>query len=460
MCVEGKDENFFAQALTKRSRKASNISNDFGGSGWYPVKWTKRAQPFQRLGSALLAILVMSLIPLTVSAETLEEIQAQQDQLQAENQELQVKLDSLREDEAQKQAYQDTLQQQIRVVQEQILTTRENIDDLNASIRELTLKLDASREAVQDTIDQFKERLVALYTAGNVSTLEVLLDSQSLSDFSTRMELLDNMAAQDEELVAVLESYIESTQADRSQVQAEKEKVAQLQITLEDKQDELDALYEENRAALGEIQGQMYATENQMEVNEEELAEGEAKIQAAIEAQKKAEEEAQRKAEEAAKQQAGSSENGSSSGNSSSGQSPVVNPPSDGSGGGSGFNPIWPLPGVSLIYSPFNGYPGHKGMDIAGPWGTPVVAAADGQVIEANNYDSWGYSWGYYVLIYHNGTYSTRYAHLSSVAVSTGQYVTAGTVIGYEGDTGNVTGPHLHFEVYENGTRVNPAQFL
>ena len=67
---------------------------------------------------------------------------------------------------------------------------------------------------------------------------------------------------------------------------------------------------------------------------------------------------------------------------------------------------------------------------------------------------------GYYVLIYHNGTYSTRYAHLSSVAVSTGQYVTAGTVIGYEGDTGNVTGPHLHFEVYENGTRVNPAQFL
>ena len=460
MCVEGKDENFFAQALTKRSRKASNLSNDFGGSGWYPVKWTKRAQPFQRLGSALLAILVMSLIPLTVSAETLEEIQAQQDQLQAENQELQVKLDSLREDEAQKQAYQDTLQQQIRVVQEQILTTRENIDDLNASIRELTLKLDASREAVQDTIDQFKERLVALYTAGNVSTLEVLLDSQSLSDFSTRMELLDNMAAQDEELVAVLESYIESTQADRSQVQAEKEKVAQLQITLEDKQDELDALYEENRAALGEIQGQMYATENQMAVNEEELAEGEAKIQAAIEAQKKAEEEAQRKAEEAAKQQAGSSENGSSSGNSSSGQSPVVNPPSDGSGGGSGFNPIWPLPGVSLIYSPFNGYPGHKGMDIAGPWGTPVVAAADGQVIEANNYDSWGYSWGYYVLIYHNGTYSTRYAHLSSVAVSTGQYVTAGTVIGYEGDTGNVTGPHLHFEVYENGTRVNPAQFL
>lgn len=410
----------------------------------------------KRMLCALLAVLLVGITPLSVSAETLEEIQAQQEQLQAENQELQSKLDNLRENESQKQAYQDTLQQQIDVVQEQILTTRQNIEDLNASIQELTMKLDKSQEAVQDTIDQFKERLVAIYTAGNVSTLEILLDSQSLSDFSTRMSMLDSMTAHDQAIVDTLEEYMQSTQADRDQVEAEKEQVAQLQVTLEDKQDELDALYEENRVALGEIQGQMYATENQMEINEAELAEGEAKIQAAIEAQKKA--------EEAAKQQAGSSGNGSSSGSNSSsnssGQSPVINPPSDGSGGGSGFNPIWPLPGVSLIYSPFNGYPGHKGMDIAGPWGTPVVAAADGQVIEANNYDSWGYSWGYYVLIYHNGTYSTRYAHLSSVAVSTGQYVTAGTVIGYEGDTGNVTGPHLHFEVYENGTRVDPAQFL
>lgn len=414
---------------------------------------------WKRLCCALLTVWLAALSPLAVSAETLEEIQAQQDQLQAENQELQSKLDSLREDEAQKQAYQDALQEQIDVVQEQILTTRENINDLNTSITELTLKLDKSQEAVQDTIDQFKERLVALYTAGNVSTLEILLDSESLSEFTTRMTLLDNMTARDQEIVDTLEEYIESTQADREQVQAEKEQVAQLQVTLEDKQDELDALYEENRAALGEIQGQMYATENQMEINEAELAEGEAKIQAAIEAQKKAEEEAQKKAEEAAKQQAGSSGNGSPSGGNSSGQSPVINPPSGG-GGGSGFDPIWPMPGVTYISCPYGGYPGHRGMDIAGAWGTPIVAAADGQVIEANDYDSWGYSWGYYVLIYHNGTYSTRYAHLSSVAVSTGQYVTAGTIIGYEGETGNAYGAHLHFEVYENGTRVDPARFL
>ena len=197
---------------------------------------------WKRLCCALLTVWLAALSPLAVSAETLEEIQAQQDQLQAENQELQSKLDSLREDEAQKQAYQDTLQEQIDVVQEQILTTRENINDLNTSITELTLKLNKSQEAVQDTIDQFKERLVALYTAGNVSTLEILLDSESLSEFTTRMTLLDNMTARDQEIVDTLEEYIESTQADREQVQAEKEQVAQLQRTLEDKQDELDVL--------------------------------------------------------------------------------------------------------------------------------------------------------------------------------------------------------------------------
>ena len=409
----------------------------------------------KRLLCSALAVLLVGITPLSVSAETLEEIQAQQDRLQAENQELQAKLDSLREDEAQKQAYQDTLQNQIDVVQEQILTTRENINDLNDSIQELTMKLDKSQEAVQDTIDKFKERLVALYTAGNVSTLEILLDSQSLSEFTTRMTMVETMTSHDQQLVDELEAYIKSTQTDREELQAQKEEVAKLQVTLENKQDELDDLYEENKAALGEIQGQMYATENQMEINEEELAEGEAKIQAAIEAQKKAEEEAKKKAEEAAKQQTGSS-----LGNSSSGQSPIVNPPSDGSSGGSGFHCIWPLPGVTYVSAGWNGYPGHKGMDIAGPWGTPIVAAADGQVIEANDYDSWGYSWGYYVLIYHNGTYSTRYAHMSSVAVSTGQYVTAGTIIGYEGETGNAFGAHLHFEVYENGTRVDPARFL
>lgn len=415
----------------------------------------------KRVGCCLFALWLAALAPLAVSAQSLEEIQAQQEQLQAENQQLQTQLDSLREDQAQKQAYLETLQEQISLVQEQILTTRENIQDLNESIGQLTLKLEASQAEVQDTIDLFKQRLVALYTAGNVSTLEILLDSKSLSDFTTRMELIDTMALRDQEIIGKLEDYMAKTQADREQLEAQKQEVASLQVTLEGKEKELAALYEENQAALGDIQGQVYATENQLQVNEEELAESERLVQEAIAAQKHAEEEAKKQAQAtappAAVETPSSGENGSGT---SDGGSGAVSPPTPSGGGSSGFDPIWPLPGVTYISDHFGGARGHKGMDIAGPWGTPIVAAADGQVIEANATDSWGYSWGYYVLIYHNGTYSTRYAHMSSVAVSTGQYVTAGTIIGYEGNTGNSFGAHLHFEVYENGTRVDPARFL
>lgn len=415
----------------------------------------------KRVGCCLFALWLAALAPLAVSAQSLEEIQAQQEKLQAENQQLQTQLDSLREDQAQKQAYLETLQEQISLVQEQILTTRENIQDLNESIGQLTLKLEASQAEVQDTIDLFKQRLVALYTAGNVSTLEILLDSKSLSDFTTRMELIDTMALRDQEIIGKLEDYMAKTQADREQLEAHKQEVASLQVTLEGKEKELAALYEENQAALGDIQGQVYATENQLQVNEEELAESERLVQEAIAAQKRAEEEAKKQAQAAAPPAAvetpSSGENGSGNGDGGSG---AVSPPTPSGGGSSGFDPIWPLPGVTYISDHFGGARGHKGMDIAGPWGTPIVAAADGQVIEANSTDSWGYSWGYYVLIYHNGTYSTRYAHMSSVAVSAGQYVTAGTIIGYEGNTGNSFGAHLHFEVYENGTRVDPARFL
>ena len=423
----------------------------------------------KRLGAGLLSLCMLTMTPLTVSAETVAEIQEEQNRLEAEKQDLQAQLDQLRDDEAQKQEYQDTLQEQIDVVQEQIDTTRENINELNASINELNLKLEKSQEEIQGTIDEFKERLVALYTAGNVSTLEILLDSDSLSEFTTRTALLENMTAHDQELVDKLEAYVESTDAERQEREAQMAEVAELQKSLESKQDELDGLYAENAAALEEIQGAEGATENALAANEEELAASEQKMQAAIAAQKAAEEEALRQQQlqqQQAAQSSGSSSSGSSSGSSdsssssgSSDSSSSITYPSGG-GGVSGFNPIWPLPGVTYISAGFNGYPGHKGLDIAGPYGTPVVAAADGTVIGANATDSWGMSWGYYVLIYHNGTYTTRYAHLSSVAVSNGQYVTAGTVIGYEGATGNVTGPHLHFEVYQNGTRVDPMQFL
>ena len=97
----------------------------------------------------------------------------------------------------------------------------------------------------------------------------------------------------------------------------------------------------------------------------------------------------------------------------------------------------------------------HGGTDIAAPLGTPILAAADGVVITA----TWHNSYGYYVKIKHDDTYSTLYAHCSALHVSAGQTVKQGQVIADCGSTGYSTGPHLHYEVIQNGVRVNALLF-
>jgi len=407
----------------------------------------------KRIGAALMALCMAAAMPLNAMARTIAEIEAAQTELQAERDNLQAQLEQLRDDEAQKQEYQQTLQKQIDVVEDQIDSARKDIDDLNLSITELTMKLDKSEEEMSGTIQEFRDRVVALYKAGSVSTLQILLDSTSFSDFSTRTELINAMSRRDKELVDKIKDYMAATEDERKECEDKKAKVAELKKGLESKQEELDGLYKENAQAIEDLQGAQIATENTLQRNQAELDANEAEIAQLIEAQRQYEEEQKRLAEQAA---AAAAANG---GGSSGGETGSVTYPTGG-GGVEGFNPIWPLPGVSYISAGYNGYPGHKGLDIAGPYGTAVVAAESGTVIEANNYDSWGMSWGYYVLIYHNGTYTTRYAHLSSVAVSKGQTVSAGQIVGYEGATGNVTGPHLHFEVYQYGNRVDPMQFL
>lgn len=127
----------------------------------------------------------------------------------------------------------------------------------------------------------------------------------------------------------------------------------------------------------------------------------------------------------------------------------------------------WPLPIPGSITSPF-GYRTdpltgetsyHDGTDIAAPEGTPILAAADGTVTVANALDSWGGSYGYYVQIDHGSGLQTLYAHCCQVCVTQGQQVQAGQVIAYVGHTGRATGNHLHFEVRENGERVDAMSY-
>lgn len=123
----------------------------------------------------------------------------------------------------------------------------------------------------------------------------------------------------------------------------------------------------------------------------------------------------------------------------------------------------WPFEHDQYISSPFGTrvdpisgeIKTHGGTDIAAPLGTPILAAADGVVVTA----TWHNSYGYYVKIKHDDTYSTLYAHCSALHVSVGQMVRQGQVIADCGSTGYSTGPHLHYEVIQNDVRVNALMF-
>ena len=102
------------------------------------------------------------------------------------------------------------------------------------------------------------------------------------------------------------------------------------------------------------------------------------------------------------------------------------------------------------------GLRGHKGIDMAAPTGTPVYATGDGVVGKAE----WFSSYGNFIAINHGAELETRYAHLSRMAVSAGQRVRKGDLIGYVGSTGRSTGPHLHYEVRIAGMAVDPTPYM
>ena len=184
------------------------------------------------------------------------------------------------------------------------------------------------------------------------------------------------------------------------------------------------------------------------------LAKQEAERQARLEAERRRQEELRRLAEERRRQQALAQQRAQKVQRAQT-QRPQVRRVSYQEGA-----MRWPLSGFRITTyfgqrGAFQRY--HTGIDLAAPYGTPIVAAKAGQVAVAG-WSSWGY--GFHVVVDHGGGVETLYAHMSRLAVRAGQWVEAGQVIGYVGSTGWSTGPHLHFEVRVNGVARNPLAYL
>lgn len=406
-----------------------------------------------------LALAVLLMLPVRTLATTIDEVQNRQEELKQENEDLQAKIDALKEDEEAALAYQEELTGKIDENEQKIDQARATIEEMNGKIKELEARLSLSEEKYQGTIDAFKERLKALYVSGGSSlgTLEILLDSESLSEFFTRQELVEVMAQRDQSMLDQLDAYMAETQSDREELVVAQQEVADSKKAIEAAQDELEVLYEENDLLVASLEGQQAQAQEQIAANEAEDAELQAQLEALIAERNRQEEEKRQQALQNQQAQNGGSDGGEGATQPSGGTG--VEPVTPGLQ--SGFSPIWPLPGVGVgsitghfgdMY--FNGP--HNGLDIGASYGTPIVAAQAGEVISAQYH----WSWGNNVLIWHNETFSTRYAHMSSIAVSAGQYVEQGQIIGYVGSTGESFGNHLHFEVYYGGSRVDPDPYL
>ncbi len=397
--------------------------------------------PSNRLLAVALALAAAALCPLLAAAP------AGAEDLQSELEAKQSKLDQVRERQGVLTTtishYKDEIDRLTGEVAE--IRTREaavrvrldakqaELDEAVAELNDAKQRLERVREHLKRALVALRDRLVAMYETGSPDLISVIVGSSGVDDLAARAEYLDRLHGMDEavvgrvrelrdqvrRIVTRLRDTKQTIEAARDAIAAEERQLASARAALESHQQELFDVRAQRVAALKRI-GE----------HEQELDGDVAAIQGKIAAQLSA-----------------------------TGSMPLPAGPIRGGSGGL----IWPVDGP--VVSPFGGrdigagYEYHPGIDIAVPEGTPIRAAASGTVIFTESEASSG-GYGNYTCIDHGGGLSTCYAHQSSFAVSAGQSVSQGAVIGYSGCTGYCLGPHLHFEVRINGSVTDPMGYL
>ena len=422
------------------------------------------------------ALLLASVGTTAFAAEDLDTLKARQASLAQQKQENDEKLASLRQDKSDKEAYRDTLLDQISTLQDQIDTYNSQIESLDGQIVDAQNAIADKDADIQADTALLKERLRALYMAGEATNLEILLSADSMVDLADKTEALRMVTEHDTALIDNLRDEMAEIQDEKDFIEQSREDAANARTAVQEKQKELKGLEEEAQAVIDDMASQ----ESSLESESRRLAEEEAAAADAIDqwiaeynesqrrAQIAAQQEADRKKAEqqAAQQQANStpsSSNNTSSNSSDTSDNAGEDTPSGGQSYGTG-SLRWPVPSCTSISSGFGSRWGttHKGIDIPASYGSAIVAADSGTVIQAG-YGISGSGYGGYgnvVAIDHGNGIITLYAHMSSVATSAGATVAKGQTIGYVGSTGNSTGNHCHFEVRVNGTAVDPLGYV
>ena len=307
---------------------------------------------------------------------------------------------------------------------------RRKLDRLTELFRVQTRRYSLLRGQYSLALARLNARLVQVYEQGDVSSLDVVLEARSLSDLIDRLEYVRQLASEDDRIATSVGRARDSAREARAKTRKLRGVVAAETRAVQARTEQVRAVRDELLANTR----QLVFARSTKRVNLADVRASER--QAAAESQALERVSATLGAQIQAAQAASS-------------YSPPSSAPSS-----SGF--IWPVNGP--VVSPFGMRWGrmHTGIDIGVSYGTPIHAAAAGQVI----YAGWMDGYGNLVFIDHGRGISTGYAHQSSIAVSNGQSVAQGQAIGYVGCTGHCFGPHLHFEVRVNGSPVDPLGYL
>ncbi|HEX7083096.1 MAG TPA: peptidoglycan DD-metalloendopeptidase family protein [Gaiellaceae bacterium] len=319
----------------------------------------------------------------------------------------------------------------LQTLESDLALHQKRLNALDSLYRLQTKRYEALRSEYTLSVHRLDRRLVEIYEAGEQSTLDVLFGSKSVQQALDRVEYVDQIGLQDRRVahqVAVAKRNVKvaraktkrlrvSVHGETAVIAARTNQTREVRDALVGARGDLSIARQQEKVKLSDLTAEQQAEASEMDALQEVSAQLAEQIRAA---------------------QARNAADGVTDSTPSS----------------AGL--VWPVSGP--ITSPFGWRWGrmHEGIDIGVGYGTPIHAAAAGVVI----YCGWEEGYGNFVVLDHGGGIATAYGHQSQIAVTCGQHVDQGQVIGYVGCTGHCTGPHLHFEVRVNGNAVDPMGYL
>ena len=393
------------------------------------------------LSLVLMFSLVLCFTPTNANAATtqaeIDELKEQRNQLKEQQKDIQNTVNSLRGQQDKLIELKTALDEKNAITLQQILNLEEQIALHEELIEQKSVELEKAQDVADEQLSRLKVRIRNMEENGRYNYVAVLFGAESISEFLSLMDDIGDIMKSDRDLENSYKEAVTDLKTVKSEYEEARLELKEQKAELTNLSAQLEKDIAEANAAIQELEGDISAN---------------SAILSQLNAQDK---EMQDKINQKIKEL-----------NEQNKPSNPSNPSNPSKPSGSGTLTVWPSYCTYITsvqgnrVHPITGQHGtHGGTDIGASYGSAIYAAGSGTVVTAYNNSAYNGGYGNYAMINHGNGIQTLYAHMSVCSVTVGQTVSAGQTIGYVGSTGRSTGPHLHFEVRVNGSRVDPQSY-